>query len=112
MENLTFNELPQAVTQLFDKLEKIELLLVLKNNPLPFDEDQIFTIKEASDFLKLSVPTIYGYVHRTAIPFSKGAKRLYFSKKDLIEWIKQGKQRTLAEIEAEAKAYLSTKKRG
>lgn len=110
MENLTFNELPQAVTQLFDKLESIEKLLLQKQASPQIEEDEIWTIQQAGEFLNLSVPTLYGYVHRSEIPVSKGPKRLYFSKKDLTEWIKQGKQRTKAEITIDAQNYLATKR--
>ncbi len=75
------------------------------------EADKLLTIKEAGTFLHLSVPTLYGYVSRSAIPVSKLQKRLYFSKQDLTEWIKSGRKKTIAEINAEANTYLSTKKK-
>ncbi|HEX7414178.1 MAG TPA: helix-turn-helix domain-containing protein [Bacteroidia bacterium] len=49
------------------------------------EADKLLTIKEAGAFLHLSVPTLYGYVSRAAIPVSKQGKRLYFSKQELTE---------------------------
>jgi len=72
--------------------------------------DQLLTIKEAAVFLHLSVPTIYGYVSRSAIPVSKQGKRLYFSKQELTEWVKIGCKKTIAEINDEANTYLRKKK--
>jgi excisionase family DNA binding protein len=76
-------------------------------------EPHLLTIKQAADFLTLSVPTLYGLVSQLKIPVSKRGKRLYFSRQELSEWIKEGRKKTQAEIEAEASSYLSSKvKRG
>lgn len=107
MENLTFDQLPQAVRQLYEKLNSIENLLLNKSNQQ--EADQLLTIQQAGELIKLSVPTLYGYVSRNEIPFSKKGKRLYFSKQELMDWIKQGRQKTLAEIGAEANTYLKKK---
>lgn len=54
-------------------------------------EDKLLTIREASKFLNLSVPTLYSKHSKREIPgVCKQGKRLYFSKKSLIEWIKSG----------------------
>ena len=58
----------------------------------PSDLDQLLSIKDAADLLRLSVPTLYGYVHRAEIPVSKRGNRLYFIKGDLLAWVKQGKK--------------------
>lgn len=106
MEQISFEQLPQAVTQLYNKLEDIERLLLEKNIEHQPDQDQLLTIQQAGELLNLSVPTLYGYVQRSAIPVSKKGKRLYFSKQDLMEWIKTGKKKTLAETGSEANAYM------
>lgn len=54
------------------------------------DEDKLFIIQEAAEFLGLTVPTIYTKVSRKEIPFKKVSKRLYFSKLELIEYINKG----------------------
>ena len=77
------------------------------------ETDQLFTIQQVADFLSLSVPTIYGLVSRSEIPCMKKGKRLYFSKYEITNWIKAGRKKTLAEIDAETDAYLiNQKKRG
>jgi excisionase family DNA binding protein len=112
MEKLTFNELPQAITQLYDKLSRIEQLLIEKNSESIQEADQLLTIQQVSEMLSLSVPTIYGLVSRAEIPCMKKSKRLYFSKEELIAWIKVGRKKTTSEIEAEANAFLLNKKKG
>jgi excisionase family DNA binding protein len=68
------------------RLSNIEnLLLDLKhsNKENQPESDQLLTIQQAGELIKLSVPTLYGYVSRNEIPFSKKGKRLYFSKQEL-----------------------------
>ncbi len=107
---LTFNEIPVAIQEMQKKLEKIELLLTEKTPNSSGETDQFFSIKEAANFLNLSVPTLYGYVSRSAIPVSKRGKRLYFSKLELLQWIKDGRKKTAAEIESEAQNYVKSKR--
>lgn len=109
---LTFNDLPQAVTSLFSKLDKIERLLLAKTENSNEKPDQLLTIDKAAELLSLSVPTIYGLVSRKEIPVSKKGKRLYFSRQELLDWVKSGRNKTAAEIAAEADICLSKRKRG
>jgi excisionase family DNA binding protein len=109
MNQITFNDLPQAVTQLYDKLERIERLLLSKSDHSQSEEDKLLTIREAAVVLHLSVPTIYGLVQRQGIPVCKKGKRLYFSKQELTQWIKSGRKKTVTEIEMEADQYIIKK---
>lgn len=107
---ITFEQLPSAVTQLLIKLDSIERLLQTNSNN-EVVEDQLFTIKQASQYAHLSVPTFYGLVHRNAVPCMKKGKRLYFSKQELTEWIKEGKRKTSAQLGIEAEAIISKRKK-
>lgn len=97
------------------RLSNIEnLLLDIKHKPIETpqpESEQLLTIQQAAEFLKLSVQTIYGYVHRAEIPVSKGKKRLYFSKKELTDWIQAGRKSTVTEIATDAHNYVSIKKK-
>jgi len=111
MENLTFDKLPEAVTMLAKEVSELKALL-LKQSEQPSTEpqDELLTIQQASELLNLSVPTLYSKVSKREISSMKRSKRLYFSRTELIEYLKAGKRKTSAEIEAEADAYLSNKK--
>lgn len=108
MTEFTFEQLPKAVAQLYEKLNSIENLLLNKTHQQ--ESDQLLTIQQAGELISLSVPTLYGYVSRNEIPFSKKGKRLYFSKQELMDWIKTGRNKTIAEISNEANTYLKRKK--
>lgn len=103
------------------RLNELELLIqnsvakALSNNQNALTNyanngDQLLTIKQAGDLLSLAVPTIYGLVSRQGIPCSKQGKRLYFSKEDLLKWIKSGRKLTISEIDSQAGNYLINKK--
>lgn len=74
--------------------------------------EQLLTIQQAAEFLSLSVPTLYSKVSKGELPVMKQGKRLYFSRTELMDYIKEGRKKTNAEIEAEAEAYLSDRKKG
>ena len=73
--------------------------------------EQLLTIQEAANLLHLTVPTIYTKHSKGELPnVCKRGKRLYFSKQSLLDWVKEGRKKSSAEIDAEAEAYLSNKK--
>ena len=89
----------------------------LKNNtqeskPTTEQPEQLLTIQEAAQFLNLTVPTIYSKVSKGELPVMKRGKRLYFSSTELIEYIKEGRKKSYAQIEAEAEKYLSNNRKG
>jgi len=109
MKNL-FNEIEE-------RLNNIENLITeLKNKPNQVEQkaasEQLLTIQEAAQFLNLTVPTIYSKVSKRELPVMKRGKRLYFSSIELMEYLKGGKRKSNAELEDEAKAYLSNNKKG
>lgn len=81
-----------------DELEQIiensirRVLSELKLDSNQSDSEQLLTLKEAADFLKLSPQTIYGYTSSREIPFFKRGKKVYFKRNVLLEWINSGKR--------------------
>jgi excisionase family DNA binding protein len=111
MDAISFNDLPNAVLKIFDKLSAIEQLLLTKPaTPIP-DADELLTVQQAAEFLKLSVPTIYGLVSKAEIPVNKRGKRLYFSKGELTAWVKAGRKKTLAEVQEATQKHITRKGR-
>jgi excisionase family DNA binding protein len=111
MENLVFTQLSISEVR---QLLRQELEDFFAERPLitPQPEsDQIGGINLAQEITGLAKPTIYGLVAQSKIPYMKQGKKLYFSKRELTDWIKQGKRKTIADIEAEADSYLSGKRK-
>jgi len=97
MESFNFNELPEVIRQLFEKVEAIEQI-VLSLKPAEGDKTDLLNLSEAAVFLKISEASLYTKVSRKEIPFSKPGKRLYFSRSDLQEWVNRSKHKTGKEI--------------
>ena len=96
------------------RLNNIEtLLLDLKHNPKEQGEqpeaDELLTVQDTAKFLSLSVATVYGLISKGELPVMKRSKRCYFSKVELINYLKQGRKKTLVEIANEADTYLKKK---
>lgn len=106
MEKYTLESLPHVVGKIEEKLNSIEKLL-LQPQPSPSPIVDLLTISEAAKFLKLTVPTLYSKVSRREIPVNKKGKRLYFSRSELLAWIKSGKKKTQFELSKEAERLLS-----
>ncbi len=105
----TFEQLPQAVNQLYCKLESIEKLLIDKAYISAPEPEMLLTVKDAATFLSLSVPTIYGLISKKELPVMKRSKRCYFSKLELMNYLKQGRKKTFAETGIEAQNYINNK---
>lgn len=99
----TFEQLPQAINTLHDKVDSIKALLLEGQKEQHSSYSDILTIGQAAEFLKLSVPTLYTKVSLKQIPVSKRGKRLYFSKDELSDWIKAGKKTTAEETQNDIK---------
>ena len=111
MQNLVFTQLSiPEVRQIFrDELESF--FAEKQSSVKQIKTDEISGIELAIELTGLAKPTIYGLVSERKIPHSKQGKRLYFSRQELLEWIKDGKRKTQAEIKIEA-ANFNTKRKG
>jgi excisionase family DNA binding protein len=89
--------------------ELIEEVISSNLNQQLLTKDEWFDVKEASDYLKLAVPTVYGLTSQKKIPFSKRGKKLYFRRSLLEEWLNGGHIMTGEEIEMMADSHLAKK---
>lgn len=78
---------------------------VIQNNT-----SDLLTIQEAANLLHMSVPTCYTKVSKRELPHTKKGGRLYFSRQELLGWLKQGRRKTNTELEQEANDYVALKK--
>ena len=103
-----------SLANLIEAIDYASKSTVSKNNqPITTDHpEQLLSIQQAAEFLSLSVPTLYSKVSKGELPVMKRGKRLYFSRTELMEYIKEGRKKSNAEIEQEAKAYFLNNKKG
>jgi excisionase family DNA binding protein len=94
------NFLKQAITE----------VLVDQNISRQPAVSEILDIRQAADFLKLKVTTLYEKTSQKTIPHFKKGNKLYFNRVALIEWLNSGRVKTSKEIESEALSYLIARK--
>ena len=87
----------------------IKKVLSTQQTEQPTETDELLTVQDTAKFLSLSVPTIYGLIHKGEIPVMKRSKRCYFSKIELINYLKVGKRKTFKETASEAETYFKKK---
>lgn len=65
--------------------------------------DDILNAKQASEYLSIAMPTLYKYVQKGWIAYYRPARKLYFTRSDLDDFMLNEKyyHRSIAQIEEE-----------
>lgn len=91
MEKITFDQLPQAVALLIERVgqlaEKMEQAL---GSATQKQGRRLLTLDEVSNLLGKSPSTIYAMTSEKRIPYHKRGNKLYFFEDEIIGWIEQG----------------------
>lgn len=81
------------MTNIQQKIAELEVRLSniednLSKQPPVNSDDELMTIQQASSYTHYAVNTLYSYVKQGLIPYHKRGRKLIFSKKELLNWIK------------------------
>ncbi len=91
MDQITFEQLPQAVTLLIEKVgrlaDKVEEAL---GNSAREQGRRLLQLEDVVALLGKSASTIYAMTSDKRIPYHKRGNRLYFFEDEIIRWIEQG----------------------
>ena len=98
---VTNEDLYGVITTLVQKVESLESSIQdIKDTS---DKDKLLDIEELAEFLGKSKVTVYRLKHDKKIPYIKQGNRIYFLKKDVMEWLKsnrrESKATTLRDVE-------------
>jgi hypothetical protein len=66
---VSYNNIPEALAEVLERLERIEGVLLKKSPGIDFIPEELLTITQAAQFLKISISTLYGKVCKQKIPF-------------------------------------------
>lgn len=115
-DNFSFDAMPQMMALIFQKLEVLdEKIEALQTGCKEEEEDRWFNLKELCEYLPFhpAEQTVYGWTcsKERQIPFHKVGKNLAFLKSEIDEWLKDGKRKSISEIEKEAELYVASKRR-
>lgn len=77
-----------------------------QNQGIVEDNDDITDVKGIAAFTHYSIPSIYTYVQQNLIPYYRqaGGRKISFSKKEVLAWIKSNRSATRDEIAAKARS--------
>lgn len=73
------------------------------------DLPEILDVKQAADFLRLKITTLYEKTSQKTIPHFKKGNKLYFNRIQLQEWVQEGKVKTTDELQCQAANYTMHK---
>lgn len=99
---ISFENLPSAVAHLNNQVEELKELILRKESVSIPQKKTPIDIEKACEIIGKAKPTVYTLVRTHQIPCYKSGKKLYFFEDELLEWIRNGRRKTMVEIEAEA----------
>jgi len=77
----------------------------------PTTTNEVMDVNGVANYLNLTKSAIYSMTHKREIVHYKRGKKLYFYKSDMEDFIRQGRVKTMEEIEQEASNYIIRRKR-
>ena len=109
---ITFDQLPDVVQNLSNKIDNIETLLmsILESNGNS-DKNKWFTIEGIANYLpnKPAVSTLRDKARRREIPCVKQGKRWLFNKAIIDKWMQSNSHKTVTQLSVEAESYVSSR---
>lgn len=78
-ENISFNDVPQALSHLLDKMDRIEQLLSQAHKPAQPEEPQWMDLKQLQAWLPdhPAASTVYGWIRSNLISYHKKGKNSF-----------------------------------
>lgn len=110
--DISFENLPKAVAHLVNELAEIKSLVEKGQLPTVPAKRVPIGIEEACRIIGKAKPTVYALVRKRLLPCYKNGKKLYFFEDELVQWISNGKKKTLQEIESEAESDYKKRFKG
>ena len=107
-DRLTFENLPEAVQHLINDVEEIKHLLLNQSaspKPAPKElgaEKDFLNVTGVAELLGFKKGTVYNLTHKQEIPHFKRGGRVYFDKKEVDDWIRANRRKTVQQLKEEA----------
>ena len=93
-ENLTFNDLPEMVGKLCERIESLENALkdtLVKQAPVKENLHVPMTVEEVCSYLGISKSSFYYKAKHGGIPTIKQGKHLFVYRDELDKWLETGR---------------------
>jgi len=111
LKPLTFEQLPEAVTQILQEVFAIKNHLLNSSatsmiHAQPKPEKDFLTVPDICLILDMKKSGIYNLIFQKKIPHFKRGGRLYFDTKEIDNWIRSDRRKTLKQLQEEANLAL------
>jgi excisionase family DNA binding protein len=107
MEKITFDQLPEMVALILEKLNRIEMLIGSGETGEQHLGKEMLTLDETASFMGVSKSMLYKMSSNRGIPIYKPTgKKLFFKREDILEFLTQNRVKSQKEIEQEAINYV------
>jgi hypothetical protein len=88
MKNLTFNDLPTAVTKLTEEISEMKRLFIEKQEQRSTEQNEtLLTRKQAAEFLNVTFATLNDWTKRGLVECGRISTRVYYKRSNLINAI-------------------------
>ena len=85
---LAFEQLPELIQNLVERIESLEKSVREKHQPLPL-EDELMSVEDVCKLLGKSKSAVYRTVRCHDIPFIRQGNRLYFDRPTIKKWLEK-----------------------
>ena len=111
MDEITHNNLPEAVRHILMDVQEIKKLLLNKSVSQRPDaehnngENDILSVADVAKKLGLEKGTVYNLTHKRQIPYFKRGGRIYFDKNEINDRIRTDRRKTVQELQNETNQW-------
>ena len=102
MKEINLQNIVDLLSQNIRQIVKEELENITKNFNTVSDEEVIYDIEQTAQMLGISKSTLYTLNRNREIEYYKKVGKCFYTKKNILEFIKSGNMKTKKEIEFEA----------
>ena len=87
-KTLSFEQLPELIQNLVERIESLEKAVREKHQPLPL-EGELMSVEDLYKLLGKSKSAVYRTVRCHDIPFIRQGNRLYFDRPTIKKWLEK-----------------------
>lgn len=107
MDKISFEQLPEMVALLLEKIERLENLLTGNKGDGIAGKEMLTTI-EAAEYMGVSKSWLYKMTMQGDLPtYRPGGKRIYLKRSEINDWMASQRRNSSAEIEEMARDYVA-----
>ena len=87
-KSLAFEQLPELIQNLVERIESLEKIVREKHQPLPL-EGELMSVEDLCKLLGKSKSAVYRTVRYRDIPYIRQGNRLYFDRATIKKWLEK-----------------------